>query len=49
MNQKFGVSVDKLRDEDVKKEYAQKRHQEYMDRLDILDKEYLEEKYGEIK
>ena len=44
-----GVPVDKLRDEDVKKEYAKKRHQEYMDRLDILDKEYLEEKYGEIK
>ena len=44
-----GVPVDKLRDEDVKKEYAQKRHQEYVERLDILDREYLEEKYGEIK
>jgi len=44
-----GVPVDKLDDEDVRKEFMEKKHQEYLDRLDKLDREYLEEKYGEIK
>ncbi|MBC8428491.1 hypothetical protein H8D04_01265, partial [bacterium] len=43
-----GVPVDKLRDEDVKKEYAQKRYKEYQDNLSDEDKEYLKEKWGKI-
>ncbi len=43
---KIGVSVDRLKDDDVKKEYSNKKYQEYLNGLSDEDKEYLEEKYG---
>ncbi len=44
-----GIPVDKLNDREEVRKFGDKRHQEYLDSLSKEDKEYFENKFGEIK